>query len=75
MCVLMCLPQQQGYCVREGCGARKGGEQNFPHHLYNDVYRTMGSAFLWVGKMLECSEAKVASRRGTRRERHLSETE
>ena len=31
--------------------------------------------FLWVGKMLECSETKVASRRGTRRERHLSETE
>lgn len=31
--------------------------------------------FLWVGKMLECSEAKVASWRGTRRARHLSETE
>lgn len=46
----MRLPQQQGYCVREGCGARKGGEQNFPHHLYIDVYRTMGSAFFVGGE-------------------------
>lgn len=44
------LPQRYGYCVREGCGARKGGEQNFPHHLYNDVYRTMGSAFFVGGE-------------------------